>query len=78
MGIDIPPHVVQILIEIGESGDPNDATTATHLEAMIGYDAINRAPWSTWDLITHSMDTDDLIALTQGLVWAVKNLVLQG
>ena len=66
----IPANVIQILIEIGKSGVPDAPATATHLESIGGFGWINREHWGTWDEITYTMPTDDLMALTRGLTIA--------
>ena|SRR6056297_1652653 len=66
----IRPHVVQHLIQIGRSGDPDDPTTAAHLDAIAKYSSINRKHWKDWNEITDPMPTHDVVALTKGLVLA--------
>jgi hypothetical protein len=70
----IPPmissNVLQPLIAIGKSGDPDDTMTAAHLEAIGSFDWINREASSSWAEITREMPIDDMVALVKGLVLA--------
>jgi len=69
----IPIDVIQVLIQIGIADDLNDLTTLQRLEAIAGFDAINRTSWQEWDEITRPLQTDDLVALTKGLTLTEKH-----
>ncbi len=66
----IPANVIEILIEIGKSGDPDTPATAARLESIGEFGWINRKHWRTWGEITYTMPTDGLVALTRGLAIA--------
>jgi hypothetical protein len=69
----IPTNVVETLVEIGRSGDPDDPTTAAYLDAIGRFDSINREHWRAWDEITDQLPTPDVVALTKGLVLAERH-----
>jgi hypothetical protein len=69
----IPFNTVEVLIEIGKSGDADDPATAAHLVSIGGYDSINREHWHAWDQITDAMPTDELVDLTKGLTLTAEH-----
>ena len=60
--------VVKILVEIGRSGDSDKPAIAARLESFGRYDSINSKRLITW-----RMPTNDLAALTKGLVLAERH-----
>lgn len=66
----IPRNVVEALIEIGKSGDPNEPATVAFLDSISDSDSVNREHWRDWEEVTNLMPTIDLVFLTKGLVIA--------
>lgn len=66
----IEPWIINTLITAGSLPDPEGLEALALLENIRDKDEINNLHWSDWDLVTQTLETEDLISLIRALTVA--------